>query len=110
MMKAIVFFIEDRVKQRFYSLEHGTREEQHLFSVIQATIDKIKENPFSGFQVPKKQIPKIYLKKYGIDNLWKIDLSSSWRLVYSVASNNEGIITLIIEWFDHQEYERRFRY
>lgn len=109
-MKAIVFFIEDKVKQRFYSLEHGTSEERHLFSMIQTTINNIKENPFSGFQVPKKQIPKIYLRKFGIDNLWKIDLASSWRLVYSVASNDDGTIALIIEWFDHQEYERRFRY
>lgn len=110
MMKAIVFFVEDKVKKRFYALEHGSSEERHLFSVIRATIDKIKENPFSGLQVPNKQIPKIYLKKYGIDNLWKIDLSSSYRLVYAVASDDEGIIALIIEWFDHREYERRFRY
>ena len=36
--------------------------------------DDLKRNPFCGIQIPKKLIPRAYIKKYGIDNLWKHDL------------------------------------
>lgn len=59
---------------------------------------------------PKKQIPEIYVKKYGIDNLWKYDLPRAWRLIYSVARDEVVIITIVLEWFSHKEYEKRFNY
>jgi hypothetical protein len=45
-----------------------------------------------------------------MDNLWKYNLSRSWRLLYSVAGDGTNIIALIIEWLPHKEYERRFGY
>ncbi len=72
--------------------------------------NRSEENAFCGIQIPKRLIPKVYIKKYGIDNLWKYDLPKGWRLIYSVAGDGILIISIIIEWFDHKEYERRFKY
>lgn len=59
--------------------------------------------------MPKKLIPKDY-KKYGIDNLWKYDLPNGWRLMYSVANDEVKIISIVLEWLDHKNYEKRFGY
>lgn len=40
-------------------------------------------------------------------NLWKYNLSRSWRLVYTIARDGD-IVVVVLEWFSHEEYERRF--
>ena len=74
-------------------------------------IGDLKENAFSGIQIPKRLFPKEYVQKYGITNLWKYDLPRGWRLLYTVTSDNEvELISAILEWFDHKNYEKRFKY
>lgn len=73
-------------------------------------MDDIEEDAFCAIQIPKKLIPKIYIDKYRIDNLWKYDLPSGWRILYSVAKGEVVVISIIIEWMAHKEYERRFKY
>ncbi len=46
----------------------------------------------------------------GIDNLFWHNLPKGWRLVYSIAGNNVEVLAIIIEYFDHKNYERRFKY
>jgi len=77
---------------------------------LNRAFDDLAENAFFGIQIPKKLIPKTYLKKYKIDNLWKYDLPKAWRLMYSVARDEIIIISIILEWFPHKEYEKRFKY
>ena len=55
-------------------------------------------------------IPKEYKQRYGINNLWKYNLPNAWRLVYSITGNEVEIIAILLEWFDHKDYERRFKY
>lgn len=51
------------------------------------------------------------LKKYRITNLWKYDLPDGWRLLYSITTPSKvEILSIIIEWFNHKNYGRRFRY
>jgi hypothetical protein len=70
----------------------------------------ISLDPFCGTQVPKRLIPKIYITKYDIDNLWKLNLHKNWRLMYSVAGDGTQMVTLALGWLPHKEYEQRFRY
>lgn len=109
-MKVSIYFASEEIKQQYLSLEKGTYEEKALYSLLNKAIDTLVENVFCGIQIPKKQIPNKYLTAYRISNLWKINISSSHRLVYTVASAEEGTIAVIIEWFDHKEYESRFNY
>ena len=55
-------------------------------------------------------MPRIYMQKYGIEDLWKYNLPNAWRLVYSVAGSEVEIIAILLEWFPHKEYERKFNY
>ena len=102
-----VVFISDDLEKSYNSLKEG----DFLKKAITRAIQDLKENAFSGIQVPKRLIPKEYIHKYGINNLWKYDLPKGWRLLYTVTADNEvELISAILEWFDHKEYERRFKY
>ncbi|MDD1693186.1 MAG: hypothetical protein LUQ71_00530 [Methanoregula sp.] len=109
-MKSALYFIDDPVKQSFFQLRSGRTEEKEIHDQLNAAFDIIANDPFCGIQVPKRLIPKVYLTKYGIDNLWKYNFHKNWRLMYSVAGDGTQLITLILEWLPHKEYERRFGY
>lgn len=102
-----VIFADDKVEEDFNSLS----EDDWLKKAIQKAIDDLKDNVFCGERIRQRQIPKEYIKKYGIDNLWWYPLPNAWRLVYSVITpSNVEILALIVEYFSHKGYERRFKY
>lgn len=103
-------FVDNSIKEAFYKLETGDESEKKLFKLIDKAISGIEENAFSGIQIPKKLIPKEYKKKYGVTNLWKYNLPEGWRLIYSIAKEEIIVVSLVIEWFDHKNYEKRFNY
>jgi Txe/YoeB family toxin of Txe-Axe toxin-antitoxin module len=109
-MRSKVVFAEAKLKRAFDSLETSKTEDQRLYGWLQHAFDDIAENAFCGIQIPKKLIPKSYIRKYDIDNLWKYNLPNAWRLIYSVARDEVTVISIIIEWFPHREYERIFKY
>jgi Txe/YoeB family toxin of Txe-Axe toxin-antitoxin module len=110
-MKSIVNFGESKLKEAYEKLKTSTyREDSFLYKWIKRAIDDLRQNAFCGIQIPKHLIPKEYITKYEIDNLWKYDFPQGWRLLYSIANDKISIISIILEWLDHKEYERRFNY
>jgi len=102
-----VIFVDDKLEKAFNSLE----ETDWLKKSILKAINDLKENAFCGENIPKKLIPKEYIKKYDLDNLWRYPLPNAWRLVYSVMTpTNVKILAVIIEYFNHKDYEKRFNY
>jgi Txe/YoeB family toxin of Txe-Axe toxin-antitoxin module len=109
-MKSRVVFAETKLKKTYEKLGKSNKEDKKLYKWLNRAFDDIAEDAFCGIQIPKKQISKEYLKKYGIDNLWKYNLPHAWRLLYSVARDELIIIAIILEWLPHKKYERRFKY
>ena len=102
-----VVFISDELEGNFNLL----RENDPIKKGIIRAVNDLRENAFCGTQIPKRLFPKEYVQKYKINNLWKYDLPNGWRLLYTVTPENEvELISAILEWFDHKNYERRFRY
>jgi len=102
-----VKFISERLEENFKSLD----EEDFLKKSIKRAINDLQNNAFFGIQIPKRLFPKEYIQKYGITNLWKYDLPQGWRLVYTITVEKEvQLLSLILEWFSHPEYEKRFHY
>jgi len=98
-------FVEEEKNKRIKSSFHQT-----LLRSIERVKELLKENPFAGDQVPKRQIPSKYIKLYDIDNIWRIELSKFWRLVYTITGNQVEIITFVMDIFNHQEYDKVFGY
>jgi len=103
----IVQFVNKDILEAFKKLE---KDDPNLFKFINRALDDLKENPFCGVIIPKKLHPKEYVTKFGITNLWKYDLPSAWRLLYTVKGNEIRIISIVLEWMDHKTYERKFKY
>ncbi len=109
-MKSEIKFAEEKLKESLNKLKESKTEDKKLYEWINRALDDLEENAFCGIQVAKRLIPNVYIQKYEIDNLWKYDLPRGWRLLYSVANNEVKILSIILEWMDHKDYERRFHY
>ncbi len=109
-MESQVYFADEKLKEAYNKLEESKAEEKELYKWISRAIEDLKHDAFSGIQVKKELIPKEYILKYQIDNLWKYDLPRGWRLLYSVAREGIIVLSIILEWMDHKNYEKRFGY
>ncbi len=105
-----VAFCDTKLESLFESLKKGKFEDKKLYQFIERAIHDIKKEPTCGIKIPKKLWPKSYILKYGLINLWKYDLPNGWRLVYTIKTNEVKILNVILEWFNHKKYERRFKY
>jgi Txe/YoeB family toxin of Txe-Axe toxin-antitoxin module len=102
-----VVFANDKIQEAFNQLS----DNDQLKKSINRAIGDIKINAYSGVQIPKRLFPKEYIMKYKINNLWKYDLPDGWRLVYTLNPlNRVEILSVILEWFNHKDYEMRFHY
>ncbi len=91
-------------------LKKGKSFENTLYQLIVNGIKYIQIHPTDSIIVKKKQIPKIYIKKYRIDNLRILKLNKDWRLIYTIVSDEIQIVSIVLEWLDHKSYEKRFNY
>ena len=105
-----VSFISQKLKDEFDSLKSGKHEDTKLYEFIDRAIDDLKEDPTCGTKIQKKLWPKEYIKRFGVTNLWKYDLPNAWRLIYTIEEDKVTIVSIILEWFDHKEYENKFNY
>jgi len=105
--KSEIIFVEENVEKKFKNLD----DKDDIKKYIKRAIEDIRQNAFCGIQLPKKLIPSEYIKKYKITNLWKYDLPDGWRLMYTITTPDKiEIIAIILEWFNHKDYGRRFKY
>lgn len=110
MKSTFVAFISQKVKLEFEKLEEGKFEDKQLHTFIQRAIQDLKNNPACGTKVPKNLWPGEYVQKYKITNLWKYDLPNAWRLMYTIEADEVRILSIILEWFNHKEYEKKFNH
>ncbi|MBT4375967.1 hypothetical protein HOD29_01180 [archaeon] len=102
-----IIFAEKKLEEQFNNLD----EKDETKKGLKRAMKDIKENPFCGTQIPKKLIPKRYIQKYEIKNLWKYNLPNAWRVLYSIITPEKiEILSIIIDWFPHKKYERKFNY
>jgi hypothetical protein len=109
--------LQETVKQE---MERGVTKSFHqiLLRSIDSKIATLKTDYSYGIQIPRKQIPKKYLDDYEVTNLWKVDLSGYWRLIYTLKQpqREETEIDIITIWldvldiFDHPSYNKVFGY
>ena len=107
-MEGIVKFGDEKLKETFESLKNFDKD---LYEQIDKATDEISKNVFCGRNVKKKLIPKELIKKYGIGNLWIYNLRSGWRLLYSITSPDKiQILAIVLDWMNHKDYERLFKF
>jgi Txe/YoeB family toxin of Txe-Axe toxin-antitoxin module len=105
-----VGFADQKILEAFHKLEFGTFEDRQLRLIIADAIKTLKQNPEAGIKVLRPLWPRTYIQSYGINNLRKLDLNDGWRLLYTLKGSRVEVVSVILEWMNHKQYERRFGY
>lgn len=103
-------FEEQLKKLREAIKEKDSKFHNQLLKAIEREKDNLLIDMHRGIQIPKSQIPKEYTDQYGVSNLWKINLPDYWRMLYTIVGNEFEIISILLEFMDHKEYDRKFGY
>ena len=103
-MEAEINFASRKLKDEYESLEKSS-EFGWLYKALNRAFTEIMSNPSVGIPLQKYRIPK-EMKR--IDNLWKYDLPNGWRLLYSLGREGITIIALVLEWCDHDRYQKKY--
>jgi len=102
-------FIDDTSRNEFLALKDGDDADKKLYQWIYAAGAALEQNAHAGTHIQKRLIPKEYAR-HRIDNLWKYNLPEGWRLLYTITNDEVIILTIVLEWLDHKNYEQRFKY
>src|SRR3989338_8275028 len=120
MAKTIKVLLSEEANKQYEELNKIVGEEikkgvsnsihQQLLKSINQKKELLKINPQAGTHVPKKLIPKVYIDKYDADNLWKMDMSGYWRMIYTLRTTEVEITNFILDFLDHEAYDKVFGY
>ncbi len=105
-----VFFISEKTKREYEDLKNGNDSDRQLYKYLTRAINDLSVNPFIGVRFQKNIIIPVKYKKIGVERILKYDLPKGWRMIYSIVNEDIEIYAVIIEWFDHKNYENRFNY
>ncbi len=90
--------------------DKGSSEAFYLLKIINRGIGKLAADAEAGKKIQKRLWPSEYVVKYGISNLWKLNLDSYWRAIYTLKGGQPEIIGFLIDVLNHKEYDRKFGY
>lgn len=105
-----VSFADKSLEKAFGDLQKGMFEERRLAGFLKRAMEDLLQDPLCGIKLPSDLWPKEYVQKFNINNLRKYDLPDGWRLLYTIRGNEIEIVSILLEWMRHKEYDRRFKY
>ncbi|MDO8661304.1 MAG: hypothetical protein Q7K43_05425 [Candidatus Woesearchaeota archaeon] len=82
-----------------------SKEDIQLLKSIYHAIEILKTNPFAGTTVSHKNWPK---NLELLPNIFSIDLSQNWKLLYYVTGTKVTIISVIFEICNKKKYDELF--
>lgn len=119
MNKDVVVQFDKEAYEEYKKLQHSVKEGkkarkkptyEQLLSSVNIAIRNIKANSHFGDLIPRKYISKLIIRKYGTDKILRVELVGYWRLLYTLVGDEVKIIAFILEFMDHQKYDKIFGY
>ena len=125
--RAVVKLLGD-AKEAYLLLKASAEEEkakgisnsfhQTLLKSINDKIKILKKNYDDAIHIPRNKVPQKYIIEYEVTNLWKVNLSGGWRMIYTLKQpqreNPEvDILSIwldVLDVIDHKEYDKIFGY
>lgn len=106
-MEARVILADEGLQNAFEELKE---KDERLRKEIENALDSLKQNAFAGRNVKKDLIPKGLKQKHNLDNLWIYNLRKDWRLLYTITNNRIEVLAIVLDWMNHKDYERLFKF
>jgi len=112
-MKNIKVILSQEAKEvyKYLNLNIDSKTERMILKSVNQKVELIKLNPHYGNPITKHLIPKEYIEKYSITNLFRVELPNFWRMLYTLTNNGEiEIIAFVLDIIDHDKYNKKFGY
>src|SRR3989338_2723124 len=114
-MKIIKVRLSPEAEEVYNYLEQQathSKIESSIFNAFHQKKELIRANPHYGDPVAKRLIPGEYVIKYGITNLFRVELPNYWRMLYSLTEGETEIeiIAFVLDVIDHDKYNKKFGY
>ncbi len=86
--------------------------ERSILNAINKKVELVKANPHYGDAISKDKIPQEFKAKFGITNLFRVELPQFWRMLYSLTNGESEveIVAFVLEISNHEKYDKRFGY
>ncbi|MEW6329150.1 MAG: hypothetical protein AB1468_03470 [Candidatus Micrarchaeota archaeon] len=81
-------------------------EEMQLLKSIKQKAEILKINPTYGEKIPQNLIPK----QLDVSNLFKVNLTGYWRMLYTIEGNRIEIVVFVLWVIDHPAYDKMLGY
>jgi len=104
-----ISFGSDKLEKEFSKLRTGRSDEKRLFHHISRAFDDIEKDLNCATKISKRLWSKFY-SRHKLTNLWKYDLPDGYRLIFTLEDQEVVILAIILEWFSHKDYKKRFKY
>ncbi len=114
-MKKISIILSANAKQVYDTLnEQAPTSKIHrmILDSINDKLEFIKQDIHYANPIAKNLIPKEYIIKYEITNLFRVELPNFWRMLYTLTNidTQDEIIVFILDIIDHKTYNKKFGY
>ncbi|OIO80308.1 hypothetical protein AUJ84_04010 [Candidatus Pacearchaeota archaeon CG1_02_32_132] len=111
-VKVILSLEAKQVYDYLNRLSPSSKKERMIFKAVSYKIDLIKNNFQYGDPIAKNLIPAEYKNKYGINNLFRVELPDFWRMLYSVSEGKSEIeiIAFVLDIINHKDYNTKWGY
>jgi len=114
-MKKVEVVLSDEAEEVYNYLNReapNSKIERGILNAVNKKTELIKANPHYGNPIAKKLIPREYKQKYGINNLFRVELPNRWRMLYSLTDSETKveIIAFVLDIVDHPTYNKKFSY
>jgi len=114
-MKRIEVVLSDEAEEVYNYLNREaphSKIERGILRGVDKKVELIKANPHYGNPISKKLIPQEYRERYGINNLFRVELPNRWRMLYSLTDSETKIeiIAFVLDLIDHPTYNKKFKY
>jgi hypothetical protein len=111
-MNEIAIVFSEEAKEVFDYLKcSSSKVDRSILRSLLKKVEILKNNPHYGDSVSKRLIPKEYVLRYEINNLFRIELSNYWRLLYTLTNQNDvEIIAFVLDVMNHKKYDKKFGY
>ncbi len=108
--KEVRILLKDQAKDSYLELKKRTdKESQSILNSIERIKAILKDNPQFGDPIAKRLIPKS-LRDMGIQNLYRVELSNYWRMIYTIEGSKVEIFLFVLNIVDHKDYNKLFGY
>ena len=114
-MKEVRIILSPEAKEVFEYLNQEaetSKIERSILNAVKQKSEFIKMNPHYGDPVSKNLIPKEYIEKYSVTNLFRVELPNFWRMLYTLTEGETKIeiISFVLDIIDHKTYNKKFGY